>query len=221
MPSHFDCRVCRKNVSVLTHGHHKVLRHFHCSRHSARDHRLRLETPGWRVLDFHGNQLSEDELERQREKIKKGPFAVRDREHPFAQDLITDEAGVVYTQLPINIRNHFVSFLIHIVVLFSSIIVTGMLPQIPSRVVGWAKAHHFYSHEFKERAVALWAFIRTLEGTFRRVAVAVTDRNSIDATHELSVLGSVVAAAGGLASPRCCFWRVACVCRHLGPKFGK
>ena len=76
-----------------------------------------------------------------------------------------------------------------------------MLPRILSRVVNWAKAHHFYSHEFKERAVALWAFIRTLEkDTFRRVAVAVTDRFSIDATHELSVLGSVVAAAGGLAS---------------------
>ena len=28
MPSHFYCRVCRKNVSVLTHGHHEVLRHF-------------------------------------------------------------------------------------------------------------------------------------------------------------------------------------------------
>ena len=61
MPRHFYCRVCRKNVSVLTHGHH-----FQGSRHFARDQRLRLETPGWRVLDFQGNPLSEDELERQR-----------------------------------------------------------------------------------------------------------------------------------------------------------
>ena len=76
-----------------------------------------------------------------------------------------------------------------------------MLPRILSRVVGWAKAHHFYSLEFKERGVALWAFMRTLgKDFFRRVAVAVTDRFSSEATHELSVLGSVVAAVGGSAS---------------------
>ena len=101
MPSHFYCRVCRKNVSVLTHGYHEVLRHFQGSRHFARDQRLGLETPGWRVLDFQGNPLSEDELERQREKLRKGRFVVRDREHPFAEDLITDEAGVVDPQLPV------------------------------------------------------------------------------------------------------------------------
>ena len=57
-------------MSVLTHGHHEVLRHLLGSRHFSRDQRLRLETPGWRVLDFQGNPLSEDKLERQREKIK-------------------------------------------------------------------------------------------------------------------------------------------------------
>ena len=46
------CRLCRKSVSVLRHGHHEVLRHFQGRRHFARDQRLRLETPGWRVLDF-------------------------------------------------------------------------------------------------------------------------------------------------------------------------
>ena len=167
MPSDFHCRVCRKNVSVLTHGHHEVLRHFPGSRHFARDQRLSLETPGWGVLGFHGNPLSEDEPESQREKLRRGPFVVRDREHPFAEDLITDKAGVVDPQLhvltkvsclvdalnmggsyglieklwaqffltagPVNtevactgdevlvgsvdFRNHFVSFLIHIVVL--------------------------------------------------------------------------------------------------------
>ena len=101
MPSHFYCRVCRKNVSVLTHGHHEVLRHFQGSRHFARDQRLRLGTPGWCVLDFQGNPLSEDELERQREKIGKGPLVVRDREHPFVEDLIIDESGVVDPQLPV------------------------------------------------------------------------------------------------------------------------
>ena len=36
--------------------------------------------------------------------------------------------------------------------------------------------------------------------TFLRVAVTVTDRFAVDATHGLSVLGSVVAAVGGSAS---------------------
>ena len=100
-PSHFYCRVCRKNVSALTHGHHEVLRDFQGSRHFARDQRLRLETPGWRVLDFEGNLLSEDELELQREIIQKGPLLVQDREHPFAEDLNTDEVGVIDPQLPV------------------------------------------------------------------------------------------------------------------------
>ena len=105
MPSRFYCQLCRKNVSVLTHGHHEVLRHFQGPRHFARDQRSRLETPGWRgVLDFQGNPLSEGELERQREKIQKGPLVVRDREHPFAEDLITDEAGVIDPQLPVLVK---------------------------------------------------------------------------------------------------------------------
>ena len=49
--------------------------------------------------------------------------------------------------------------------------------------------------------MALWAFMRTWEkDTFRRVSVTVTDRLAVDATHELSVLGSIVAAVGGSAS---------------------
>ena len=76
-----------------------------------------------------------------------------------------------------------------------------MPPRILSRVVGWAKAHHFHSLEFKERGVSLWAFMRTWEkDTSRRVAVAVTNRFSIDATCELSVLVSVVTAVRGSAS---------------------
>ena len=101
MPSPFYCRVCRKNVSVLTHGHHEMLRHLQGSRHYARQQRPRLETPGWCVPDFHGNPLSEDALERQTENIRKGPFVVLSREHPLAEDLITDEAGVVAPQLPV------------------------------------------------------------------------------------------------------------------------
>ena len=68
-------------------------------------------------------------------------------------------------------------------------------------MAGWAKTHLFYSLQLEERGESLWAFMRTLEkGTFRRVAVTVTDRFAVDATHELSVLGSIVAAVGGSAS---------------------
>ena len=76
-----------------------------------------------------------------------------------------------------------------------------MLPRILSRVVGWAKAHHLYGLEFEERGETLWTFVRTWEkGTFRRVAVDVVDRFAVDATHEVAVLGTVVAAVGSSAS---------------------
>ena len=100
-PSHFYCRVCRKDVSVLTHGPHEILRHYQGVKHFARDQRLRLETPGWRVLDFEGNPLSESELERRREHILRGPLVVRDREYPFAEDLIIDESGAPDATLPV------------------------------------------------------------------------------------------------------------------------
>ena len=44
--SHFYCRICRKDVSVLTYGPHDVLRHLQDVKHFARDQKLRLETPG-------------------------------------------------------------------------------------------------------------------------------------------------------------------------------
>ena len=100
-PSHFYCRVCRKDVSVLTHGPHEILRHYKEVEHFVRDQRLRLETPGWRVLDFEGNPLSESELERQKERIHRGPLVVRDREYPFAEDLIVEESGVPDATLPV------------------------------------------------------------------------------------------------------------------------
>ena len=76
-----------------------------------------------------------------------------------------------------------------------------MLPRILSRVVGWAKANDLYNLEFKERGVSLGAFMRTWEkDTFRLIAVAVTDHFSSDAIHDLSVMGSVMAAVGGSAS---------------------
>ena len=50
-PSHFYIGICRKDVSVLTHGHHEILRNFQGSKHFPRGQRLRLETPGWEVFD--------------------------------------------------------------------------------------------------------------------------------------------------------------------------
>ena len=75
-----------------------------------------------------------------------------------------------------------------------------MLPRNLSRVVGWANAHHLYGFELEVRG-ALWAFMRTCEiDAFCWVALAVTDRFSSDATHDFSVLGSVVAGVDGSAS---------------------
>ena len=54
-PSHFYCRMCRKDVSVLTHRPNEVLRQFQGVIYFARDQRKRLETPGWRELDADGN----------------------------------------------------------------------------------------------------------------------------------------------------------------------
>ena len=92
-PSHFYCRICRKDVSVLTHGHHEILQHFQGSKHFPRDQRLRLETPGWEVLDCERNIVSPAEVERQRAKILRAPLVVRDREYPFSEDVIVDETG--------------------------------------------------------------------------------------------------------------------------------
>ena len=98
------CRMCRKDVSVLTQGSSEVLRHFQGIRHFARDQRLRLETPGWRVLEFDGKPLTEDELERQREKMLLAPLVVRDREYPFREDLIPDASANTDPQLPVLVK---------------------------------------------------------------------------------------------------------------------
>ena len=94
-PSHFYCRLCHKDMSVLTHGHHEILRHFQGSKHFARDQRLRLETQGWEVLDYEGNIMSPAEVERQRERIMRAPLVVRDTEYQFTEDVIVDETGAV------------------------------------------------------------------------------------------------------------------------------
>ena len=94
-PSPFYCRTCRKDGSVLTHGHDEILRHFQGSKHFPRDQRLRLETPDWDVLNYEGNAVSPAEVERQREKNMKTPFVVRDREYLSSEDVIVHETGAV------------------------------------------------------------------------------------------------------------------------------
>ena len=100
-PSHFYCRLCRKDVSVLTHSMHEILRHYQGTKHFPRDQRLRLETPGWRVLDFESNVMRDGEVACQRDQLLKVPLVVRDREYPFAEDLIADSSGTVDASLPV------------------------------------------------------------------------------------------------------------------------
>ena len=99
--SHFHCRICRKDVSVLNHGHHEILRHFQGSKHFTREQRLRVETPGCEVLDCEGNARSPAEVKRQREKTMRAPLVVRDRDYPFPVDVIVDETGAVDRNLGI------------------------------------------------------------------------------------------------------------------------
>ena len=113
----FYCRLCRKDVSVLTHGSSGVLRHFQVVRHFARDQRLRLEIPGWRFLGFDGNSLTVDELERQPEKVLRAPLVVPDNEYPFREDLIPDASGNTDPQLPVFAK---VSFLVDVLQLGGS-----------------------------------------------------------------------------------------------------
>ena len=100
----FSCRNCCKDVSVLTHGYHEILPHFPGSKHFPRDQRLRLETPGWEVLDYEGNAMSPAEVDRQRERIMRAPLVVRDREYPFSDDVIVDEIGAVDPNLGVMVK---------------------------------------------------------------------------------------------------------------------
>ena len=52
-------------------------------------------------MDFEANPLSESELERRRESILRGPLVIRDRDYPFAGDLIVDHSGAPDAALPI------------------------------------------------------------------------------------------------------------------------
>ena len=94
-PSHFYCRICSKDLCVLTHGHNELLRHFQGSKHFPLDQQLKLVTPVWEVLDHDGKFMSPAEVERQRERIMRAPLVVRDREYHFSEDVIVEETGAV------------------------------------------------------------------------------------------------------------------------------
>ena len=100
-PNLFYCPICRKDVSLLTHGHHEILQLFQGNKHFPRDQCLRLETPGWDVLDYEGKAMSPAEVEGQRERIMGAPLVVRDREYPFSEDVIVNETGAVDPNLGI------------------------------------------------------------------------------------------------------------------------
>ena len=65
------------------------------------DQRFRLETPGWRVLDYEGNLMREEEFEWHRERILKVSQMVKDREYPFSEDFIVESSGAVDVTLPV------------------------------------------------------------------------------------------------------------------------
>ena len=99
--SELYCKICRKDVSVLTHGSSESLRHFQGIRHFAREQRLRFEIPGSRVLDFDSKPLTEDDLERLLDKILRAISIVRDREYSFRKDLIPGTSRNADLQLPL------------------------------------------------------------------------------------------------------------------------
>ena len=86
---------------MLTHGSFEILRHFQSSKYFEMYQRLRLEAPGWRALNFSGNTMPDEEIERQRAEILRKPLIRSDQENRFFEGLITDETGVVDPQLPI------------------------------------------------------------------------------------------------------------------------
>ena len=93
--SHLYSQLCRRDVSVLIHGSFELLRHYQSAKHFAMDQRLRLETRGWRFLDFSGNPMPDEQVERQRAEIMGTTLVRCDRVYLFCEDLIRDETGVV------------------------------------------------------------------------------------------------------------------------------
>ena len=85
----------------MTHGVHEILRHFRGTKHFPRDQRLCLETPGWRALNYEGNPMREEEVERQQELIIRAPQLVRDRKYSFSEDIIVENSGAIDVSFPV------------------------------------------------------------------------------------------------------------------------
>ena len=103
-PSHFSCKICRKDFSVLTHGPSEVPRQFQGARLFPRHQGLWLDTLVKRISDFDGNPFADDEVERQRENILLAPLVTNDRERLFTEELLVDESGAADANLPLLAR---------------------------------------------------------------------------------------------------------------------
>ena len=84
----------------MTHGMHEILRLYQGTKNFPRGQLLRLETPGWRVLEFEGKTMRRENVERQRELILRAPQVVSDREFSFSEDLFLDSSCSVDVIFP-------------------------------------------------------------------------------------------------------------------------
>ena len=98
--SHFQCQLCQLDVSLLTQGLFEILWHYQGAKYSTMYQRMRLETTDWRVVEFGGNPMPDEKVERQRAKIMRTLLVRRDREKISCQNSITDDTGVVDPHLP-------------------------------------------------------------------------------------------------------------------------
>ena len=96
---HFDS--CRKDVCVFMHCSQDNFAAIPGFETFTRDHRLRLETPGWRNLDNGGNRMIDEKVEGQTDRILISPMLVRDGEYSFSQDIVVNSTGGVKVSLQI------------------------------------------------------------------------------------------------------------------------
>ena len=72
--------------------------------------------------------MRDEEVARQRDRISRGPQVVRDREYPFAEDLIADSSGTVDAGLPVLAK---VSSLVEVLRLGGGELWTGASAVVP------------------------------------------------------------------------------------------
>ena len=120
------CPICHKDVSVLPHGPNEVLCHFQESEQFPRDHRLRLETPGWRLLDYEENSMTANEV-KQRDFILRSLLVVWDGKYPYVE-VIIDSSVAQDAMLPVLAK---VSSLMEVMTL------GGSYELVYQLVVGW------------------------------------------------------------------------------------